>query len=159
METTRHVTATVYVVVDGAVALHEHDRLGILVAPGGHVDRDELPHEAARRECREETGLDVTLIESDVDLPAFPAGQPLPQPRYQVLYDVDVVDGEVAHQHVDHIYFGTADTRRIDPVGDDERGPAAWDWYDAAGLGAETVDPDVKAFGREAIAAARDGGA
>lgn len=27
METTRHFTATVYVVNDGAVALHHHDRL------------------------------------------------------------------------------------------------------------------------------------
>ena len=46
METTRHFTATVYVVNDGAVALHEHERLGIRVPPGGHVDRGELPHEA-----------------------------------------------------------------------------------------------------------------
>ncbi|MFO7833730.1 MAG: NUDIX hydrolase, partial [Halohasta sp.] len=40
METTRHFTSTVYIVHEGATALHHHDRLGIRVPPGGHVDRD-----------------------------------------------------------------------------------------------------------------------
>ncbi len=31
--------------------------------PGGKCHPDELPHETARRECREETGLDVTPLE------------------------------------------------------------------------------------------------
>ena len=42
METTRHFTATTYVVEGDAVALHEHERLGKWLPPGGHVDRDEL---------------------------------------------------------------------------------------------------------------------
>jgi ADP-ribose pyrophosphatase YjhB (NUDIX family) len=46
METTRHFVATVYVVNGGAVALHEHDRLGMWLPPGGHVEREELPHDA-----------------------------------------------------------------------------------------------------------------
>ncbi len=66
METTRHFVATVYVVNDGAVALHRHERLGIRIPPGGHVDRDELPHEAGLREVREETGLDPELVDDTV---------------------------------------------------------------------------------------------
>ena len=62
METTRHFTATVYLVHDGATALHHHPGLGIRLPPGGHVDRDELPHETALREAREETGLEPTLL-------------------------------------------------------------------------------------------------
>ena len=57
METTRHFVATCYVVDDGATLLHEHEKLGMWLPPGGHVDRDELPHEAALRETYEETGL------------------------------------------------------------------------------------------------------
>ena len=56
METTRHFVATVYAVHDGAVALHEHDKLEMWLPAGGHLDRDELPHEAALREAREESG-------------------------------------------------------------------------------------------------------
>ena len=73
METTRHFTATVYVVNDGATALHEHKRLGIHIPPGGHVDRDELPHEAALREVREETGLEATLLDDTPTVRAAPA--------------------------------------------------------------------------------------
>ncbi|WP_336036764.1 NUDIX domain-containing protein [Halobacterium yunchengense] len=154
METTRHFTATVYVVNDGATALHDHDRLGITIPPGGHVDRDELPHEAGLREVREETGLEPTLLGDAPDLPA-PDGFALPSPRYQVCYDINVhEDGAVGHQHVDHIYFARVPSRRIDPA-DGEPGPAVWDWYDRTDLRrADHLDDDTVQIALEAIEAA-----
>ena len=150
METTRHFTATVYVVSDGATALHRHDRLGIRVPPGGHVDRDELPHEAGLREVREETGLDATLLGEAPDVPA-PAGEALPTPRYVMLYDIDVhPDGRVSHQHVDHVYFARVPGRGIDPR-EGEEGPAAWAWYTVEDLRANDVDADTTRLGIEAI--------
>ncbi len=150
METTRHFTAKVFVVEGGATALHHHDRLGIRVAPGGHVDRDELPHEAGLREVREETGLDAELVTDRPDVES-PAGDPLPQPRYQMLYDVDVLpDGEVVHQHVDHIYFARVGSRDIDP-GPGEAPADAWDWYTPSELRESGADPDTVRFGVEAI--------
>jgi len=157
METTRHFTATVYVVEGGAVALHHHDRLGIRIPPGGHVDRDELPHEAGLREVREETGLDAELLD-DTDAVGAPDGRALPQPRHQMLYDIDVRDGEVAHQHVDHTYYATVDARTIDPAGDDEADPDAWAWYDRSALAASDLDPDTVQFALEAIDAAAAAG-
>jgi 8-oxo-dGTP pyrophosphatase MutT (NUDIX family) len=159
METTRHFTATVYVVESGAAALHRHDRLGIRVPPGGHVDRDELPHEAGLREVREETGLDAELLEGTRDGGTVdpPNGHVLPQPRHQVLYDIDVhTNGEVGHQHIDHIYYATVDSRRIDPAGDDEADPAAWAWYDRADLRDADLDADTVQFALEAIDAAAE---
>ncbi|WP_232701606.1 NUDIX domain-containing protein [Halobacterium wangiae] len=153
METTRHFTATVYVVNDGATALHEHDRLGIRIPPGGHVDRDELPHEAGLREVYEEIGLEATLLGSAPDVPA-PDGRALPSPRYQMLYDIDVhEDGRVAHQHVDHLYFATVPSRDIDPAPGEEP-PAAWTWYDAEALRESDLDADTVQLGIEAIEAA-----
>jgi 8-oxo-dGTP pyrophosphatase MutT (NUDIX family) len=128
METTRHFVATVYVVVDGATCLHEHERLGMWLPPGGHIDRDELPHEAALREAREETGLDVALVTDRGDLESETA-RSLPEPRHFLLEDIDVHDGHVGHQHVDFVYYGRAGSRAIAPVGDDEADPARWEWF------------------------------
>ena len=151
METTRHFTATVYLVNDGATALHEHPTLGIRLPPGGHVDRDELPHEAGLREVHEETGLNAELVGSSPNIDA-PSGEALPQPRYQMLYDIDVhPDGRVSHQHVDHVYFARVENRTIAPEGDDEPGSEAWRWYTSDELRASDVDADTMEIGCEAI--------
>ncbi|MEZ3115404.1 NUDIX domain-containing protein [Halobaculum sp. MBLA0147] len=150
METTRHHTATVYVVSDGAVALHEHPKLGIRIPPGGHLDRDELPHECGLREVREETGLEPTLVDDTEPVPA-PAGETLPSPRHTMLYDIDVrEDGSVAHQHVDHVFFAAAETREIDPAAG-EAPASVWDWYTAAELRDNEIDADTVQIGVEAI--------
>jgi len=56
-----HVTASA-VVFDPdrrRVLLHLHRRLGRWLQPGGHVEADERPEDAALRETREETGVAV----------------------------------------------------------------------------------------------------
>jgi len=154
METTRHFTATTYVVNDGAVALHHHDRLDKWVAPGGHVDRDELPREAARREVREETGLDVDLREPETTVTAE-AGRELPPAEHVMLFDVNVhPNGEVGHQHVDFVYFGEVGSRDIDPDGHDEADPEAWEWFTPEELRNHgEVETEVVQLGAEAVEA------
>jgi 8-oxo-dGTP diphosphatase len=61
-----HASACVAVLRDGEVLLARRavePRAGQYVLPGGFVDFDETPYEAARRELREETGLDVTELD------------------------------------------------------------------------------------------------
>ncbi|MDV7349331.1 NUDIX domain-containing protein [Halorubrum distributum] len=153
METTRHFTATTYIVHDGATALHDHERLGIKLPPGGHVDRDELPHEAARREVREETGLIPELVATESPITG-PNTRGLPEPAHLMLHDINVhEDGSVGHQHVDHLYYARVDSRQIAPDGDDEVDPARWRWYTPAELAASDLPDDVVDLGREAIAA------
>jgi 8-oxo-dGTP pyrophosphatase MutT (NUDIX family) len=150
METTRHFTSTVYIVNRGATALHHHDKLGIRIPPGGHVDRDELPHKAGIREVREETGLDPHLLRETATLNP-PAGEVLPQPAHMMLYDIDVYpDGGVGHQHIDHIYFASVDSRAIDP-NDGEAAADVWEWYTAGELRDSDIDADTVAIGCEAI--------
>jgi 8-oxo-dGTP pyrophosphatase MutT (NUDIX family) len=149
METTRHFTATVYLVHDGATVLHEHPGLGIRLPPGGHVDRDELPHETALREAREETGLDPTLLTDHREV-ASDTARSLPRPRHLMLADVNRFGDRVGHQHIDHVYFATVDSRRMDPAADEE--PAeAWAWYTPKELRTAAVDHDVRELGTEAI--------
>ncbi|ELY94117.1 NUDIX hydrolase [Natrialba taiwanensis] len=154
MERTRHFTATVYVVNDGATALHEHEHVGKTIPPTGHVDRDELPHEAGLREVREETGLDPTLLD-DTRSVDTPGGQVLPHPRHQMLYDINVHDGTVGHQHIDHVYYATVPDRDISP-GPDEMRADAWHWYTIPRLRASELPANVVRFGVEAIRTAAD---
>ncbi|USZ68456.1 NUDIX domain-containing protein [Halorussus salilacus] len=151
METTRHFTATVYVVHDGAVALHHHDRLDMWLPPGGHVGRDERPRETARREVREETGLDVDILEPETGL-AVEAGRELPPPEHVMLFDIDVYpDGEVGHQHVDFVYFGEAENRDISPA-DGEASADEWEWFGREDLRRfDGLTSEVVELGAEAI--------
>ncbi|MFB6118428.1 NUDIX hydrolase [Halosegnis sp.] len=152
METTRHFVATIYVVADGATLLHEHDRLEMWLPPGGHIDRDELPHEAALRECYEETGLEPELIAPTDDLESETA-RSLPQPQQFLLEDINVYGDEVGHQHVDFVFYGRAESREVAPAGDDEAPPAAWEWFDADALRAraDELPADVVEVGLTAI--------
>jgi 8-oxo-dGTP pyrophosphatase MutT (NUDIX family) len=156
METTRHFTATTYVVARGAVAFHLHERTGKWLPPGGHVDRGELPHEAALREVEEETGLDATLV-ADRDAIGSPTVEPLPQPHHLQLADVNVhgepgtPDATVGHQHVDLVYYAAADDRSLDPA-DGEAAADAWEWFDATDLADDgRFDADVAEIGQRAI--------
>ena len=52
------------------VLLVDHVNSGLFLPPGGHVEPDEHPTDTARRECREELGIEVSLVGNEVD-PAF----------------------------------------------------------------------------------------
>ena len=78
--------------------------------PGGHVDADETPEETAKRECKEETGLDVEIIgEEQVDLfTGNPEeGNMLKKPIALLLENIPASEerGEPAHQHMDFLYI------------------------------------------------------
>ncbi|MFC7199406.1 NUDIX domain-containing protein [Halospeciosus flavus] len=160
METTRHFVATAYVVCDGATALHHHDRLDLWLPPGGHIDRGELPRSAARREVREEVGHEPTLLESETSV-STPVVTELPGPEYLLLEDIHYYEGgDVGHQHVDFVYFGSVPSREIAPS-DGERAAEHWEWYTpddlraADELGAEVVELGLEAIER-VTAAGRD---
>ncbi|WP_049971212.1 NUDIX hydrolase [Haladaptatus cibarius] len=150
METTRHFTATTYTVHDGECLLHEHDRLGMWLPPGGHLNRDELPRETALREVEEETGLDVTLLEPQPTISAD-FGRELSPAEHTMLYDIDSFDGEVAHQHIDFVYYGESANRTLSPD-DGEVAGDDWEWFAPDGLREhDGLTAEVVTLGIEAI--------
>jgi len=154
METTRHFVATVYVVNDGAVALHDHDKLDMWLPAGGHIERDELPHEAAVRETREETGLDVDLVAPREDIESETVTS-LPKPQQFLLEDINVDgEGNVGHQHIDFIFYARAGSREITPAPGEQ--PAEdWAWFTPDELEAHsgTLESDVVETGKLAVEA------
>ncbi|MDB4977879.1 MAG: (di)nucleoside polyphosphate hydrolase [Candidatus Peribacteria bacterium] len=107
----RHFTATA-IVIDSRkrVLLLWHKRLGRWMPPGGHVDANELPEDAARRECKEETGLDIELA-SDHQPNVFETsdheGRLLRKPYLLLLEHIPASPerGEPFHQHMDFVYL------------------------------------------------------
>lgn len=129
MEITRHFTATTIIVHKNKVLLHFHKKLNIWVPVGGHIDRDELPHIAALREIREESGLDVDLYNPDKRIDMIDAKQ-LPRPMHVVLVDINN-----SHQHIDFVYFATSKTNVLYPQNGETTNLK---WFNA--LDTETLD-------------------
>ena len=109
-----HVTGSAIVVGPRGVVLHRHKRLGIWLQPGGHIESGEFAWDAALRETREETGLDV----------AHPQTGP-------ELVHVDVHPGPRGHTHLDLRYLlSSADVDPSPPPG--ESPDARWFSWDEA---------------------------
>lgn len=106
----RHFTATAFVIDSkNRVLLLWHKRLGRWMPPGGHVDDDETPEDAARRECKEETNLDVEIlgdIQDDLFAENPDEGRMLKRPIALLLENIPESKerNEPAHQHMDFLY-------------------------------------------------------
>ncbi len=104
----RHFTATVYVFHEEKVLLHRHSKLGKWLPPGGHIEQDETPPDAARREVKEETGLDIAFVEQEnLSVDAYNAVS-FQRPFLCLLECVPETPKQLAHQHMDMIYLATA---------------------------------------------------
>jgi len=60
-------TSTAWLLHQGKVMMIKHKKLGMWLAPGGHIEENELPHQAAEREFWEETGIKVKAFGTNVD--------------------------------------------------------------------------------------------
>lgn len=61
----RQYCASIFVINnEDEILLMYNKKLNMWLQPGGHIENNELPHEAAIRECKEETGIDVKIVNS-----------------------------------------------------------------------------------------------
>lgn len=142
---TRDFTATTFVVHEGRTLLLHHRKLDAWFPPGGHIDPHELPDEAAVREVREESGLEVELLQQGSALGAV---RVLPQPFCILLEDI-----APGHQHIDLIYFARV---RGGALVHAEREAHAARWLTWEELGAPDIHEDIRELGRRAIEQCRE---
>lgn len=132
-----------FVVHDARVLLHFHRKLGKWLPPGGHIEDDELPDDAALREVLEETGLHVRLVGG--------RGLPVDYPTQLVIpAGIQVEDIYAGHQHIDLVYFAVpAAGAALDPElsARDQVG-----WYGAHELAALGANDEIQAWARRALA-------
>lgn len=144
--TLRHFTVAIFVVHAERVLLHYHRKLAKWLPPGGHIEDDELPDDAARREVLEETGLRVRLVGG--------RGLPIDEPEQLVVpAGVQVEHISAGHEHIDLVYFALPDpddvhAAEVDPrlAESDQVG-----WYALADLAALGASDEIQAWSRRAV--------
>lgn len=103
-------TASVYIVHEGKVLLHLHKKLGKWLQPGGHIELDEDPNQAAIREAKEETGFDIELI-GNACIPALKEeSSDLVPPKFLNRHNFNET-----HEHIDLVYFARVAGGELQP--------------------------------------------
>ena len=92
-------TVAIFVVHDGKVLLIHHRKLDKWLPLGGHIELAEDPEQAALREAKEESGLDVELL-GERPPTTSPGTRALIAPRF-----LDIHRITDTHEHIGMIYW------------------------------------------------------
>lgn len=141
------ISVTVYVVHGSTVLLRMHEKYKQWFGPGGHVELDEDPNEAAVREVKEEVGLDVVLWKGNQRFET-PEGDD----NRQLIPPVGLQRHHTspAHEHVDMVYFASSDSDVVQVAYDGDRSDE-WRWLTMDELDGLELRPDVKFYAQEAL--------
>ncbi|MGD2168958.1 MAG: NUDIX domain-containing protein [Chlamydiota bacterium] len=98
----KHFTATAYVLYENKFLLHLHQKIGKWLPPGGHIEANETPIEAVKREVLEETGLNIEIISQENLWIDNDNAASFERPFLCLLENIN---GSNPHQHMDLIYL------------------------------------------------------
>ena len=92
-------TVAIFVVHGGKILLIHHRKLDKWLPLGGHIELDEDPEQAALREAREESGLEVELL-GERPPTTGPGTRALIAPRF-----LDIHRISDTHEHIGMMYW------------------------------------------------------
>ncbi len=116
MEIEREFVSTVFIVQDSRVLLNFNNKCKIWVPVGGHIEKNELPCQSVIREAKEESGLDIELVNPYQSLGSSNMIQP-------VILKLDHVRDN--HKHMNLNYFGKVIGGLFKEISDDGA-PSKW---------------------------------
>jgi len=93
-------TVSIFIVRDRKVLFIHHKQLDRWLPIGGHIELDEDPEQAALRESREESGLEVELVGDRPPLSEEKGFRPLLAPAH---LDIHLI--KEPHWHIGMVYF------------------------------------------------------
>lgn len=101
-------TVEVFIVHKNTILLRKHDKYKMWLSVGGHIELDEDPNEAAIREVKEETGLDIKIAGEIMTFADAVDYKELIPPRALNRHKINGT-----HEHVTMIYFATANENKV----------------------------------------------
>ena len=111
----KHLTASVWIIsrkTPKKILLIHHKKYNKWLQPGGHVERYENPIEAAVREVKEETGINLSILKDDLQIIGEEAVL-LPKPSYMMEQFIPAYKSEPEHFHLDCMYVVTIAKEKI----------------------------------------------
>lgn len=145
----KHFSATVYVVnvIDGEpkVLLHLHKKHHHWFGLGGHVENDEDPVAAAKREAKEEAGIEVTMLSNKKHLLRAKYADELIPPALLFDQQIDAEGDKPEHRHIDCIYFGTTPDPSLVKMKEEFK------WYSMRELDGVEINEDTRYIAKEAL--------
>ena len=131
-----------YIINDGRVLLIHHKKLDMWLPPGGHIEKDETPDGTLRREIKEETRLDIVLLNMS-DLP------PLGNTKCTLAHPFHVNVHSVGdHEHCCLFYACKARNPNYLEINKELK---AFKWFAKEELNEKDVPPDVREHARYAL--------
>ena len=113
-------TVDVYIVHNHRVLLRLHEKYNIWLGVGGHIELDEDPLQAAKRECLEEVGLSIRIhTEETLSKAPDEESRDLPIPAFLNIHRLSPT-----HEHIGMVYYATAESDEVIPENDSD----TWQW-------------------------------
>ena len=118
-------TVAVFIVQKGKVLVVHHRKLDKWLPLGGHIELDEDPEQAALREAREESGIEVELL-GERPPTTSPGTRALIAPRFLDIHRINE-----NHEHIGMIYWARPKSGSLSLAAEEHHDIR---WCSAAGL-------------------------
>jgi 8-oxo-dGTP pyrophosphatase MutT (NUDIX family) len=145
MEIVRHFTASIYIIYENKVLLHKHKKYDLILPVGGHIEENELPGDAAIREAKEESGLDIVLFNSNcLSEDYFKNSKELNRGEHLNLHKI-----KEGHEHIDFVFYARTNLNILKPeVGESK----SLSWYSKDDiLNSKIISDEVKIYALDAL--------
>lgn len=139
MEIIREFISTVFIVNKGKVLMTWNNKVNNWIPVGGHIEKNELPCESVIREAKEESNLEIELVDPFSNAKTANLIQPIHIHLDKIKED---------HEHINLIYFGvikSGECFKIDDEGKELR------WFEKDELEKENLMPNIKEWATEAL--------